>query len=71
MMTMTYHESYGSLPTRLLNLYKNNNASPADHDQVLAAFDCAWNDSDIPWPLVVDFVEAHCQYGQLRLPRYM
>lgn len=69
--SMTYHESYGSLPTRLLNLYRNNNASPADHDAVLAAFDCSWEDDDIPWSLVIDFVTEHCRYGQLRLPLYL
>lgn len=70
-MSMTYHEVYGSLPTRLLNLYKNNNASAADHDMVLAAFDAQWDSDDIPWSLVIDFVQAHCTYGQLRLPRYL
>jgi ribosome biogenesis protein Tsr3 len=71
LQSMTYHESYGELPRRLLNLYKNNNVSPADHDRILMAFDCSWNDTDIPWNSVIVYVQDHCHNGQLYLSTYM
>lgn len=69
-LAMTYQEEFGPLPTRLLRLYRANNVSPADHDQILLRFDCAWGDDDIPWSDVLELVEGHCKYGQLRLPTY-
>jgi len=68
---MTFHESYGELPTSLLRLYRANNASQSDHDLILMSFGHCYGDSDIPWSEVVDFVKGHCSYGQLRLPLYL
>lgn len=72
MMSMTFHESYGSLPTTLLRLYRKHNVSPADHDQILMAFGKSWNDTDIPWEAVTEFVKSQIRPdGVLRLPYYM
>lgn len=70
-LAMTFHESYGSLPTHLLSLYRRHNVSPADHDRILDVFDCRWNSSDIPWAQVLDFVLAHCDNGVFALPIYL
>lgn len=70
-LSMTFHESYGSLPTGLLTIYRRHNVSPSDHDRILAAFDCDWRDSNIPWSKVLDFVLAHCDNGVFRLPMYL
>lgn len=70
-LSMTYHESYGSLPKGLLTLYRRHNVSPSDHDQILATFDKTWQDSDIPWSEVLDFVLASCDNGVFRLPLYL
>lgn len=70
-LSMTYHESYGPLPTHLLRLYRRHNVSPADHDRILANFGKSYQDDDIPWPLVLDFVLANVEDGSFRLPIYM
>ena len=67
---MTFHESYGSLPTNLLRTYKRANVSPADHDSILAAFGKSWNDVDIPWSDVVEYVSLHIRDGIFRPGRY-
>lgn len=69
--SMTFHESYGNLPTGLLRTYRRCNVSPADHDTILAAFGCVWSDTDIPWDAVTEFVAAHTSTGTLALPRYL
>jgi hypothetical protein len=70
MMTMTFHESYGSLPSKLLTAYRKYNVSPADHDTILAHFDKTWLDTDIDWPSVLEFVESHSVDGIFRISRY-
>ena len=71
MMTMIYHESYGPVPKRLLSLYRRHNVSPADHDRILANFGKSYQDDDIPWSKVLDFVLANVENGSFRLPIYM
>lgn len=61
---MTFHESYGSLPTHLLTLYRKYNASPADHDRLLSVTDGDWN-------MVLELVELHSSNGYLALPHYL
>jgi hypothetical protein len=61
---MTYHEAYGNLPTALLRRYRKVNASPADHDQLLAA--CGED-----WDLILQLVEIHSTKGYLALPLYL
>lgn len=34
-MNMTFHESYGDLPANVLSLYRRNNVSPSDHDDLV------------------------------------
>jgi hypothetical protein len=68
---MTYHESYGAVPTNLLRMYKRYNVSPSDHDQILMAFNKTWDSTDIPWQNVLDFVLAHTDNGMFRLPLYL
>lgn len=61
---MTFHESYGNLPTALLRRYRQVNASPADHDQLMAA--CHGD-----WDLILALVENHSTQGYLALPLYL
>jgi len=70
-MSMTFHESYGELPTNLLRLYRRHNVSPADHDRILANFGKSYQDSDIPWHAVLEFVLANIEKGYFQLPIYM
>lgn len=64
LMSMTFHESYGELPTALLKAYRRFNASPADHDLLVAA--CGED-----WPLILKLVLDHSETGILRLPIYL
>jgi hypothetical protein len=68
---MTYHESYGTLPTNLLRMYRRYNVSPADHDRILMAFGWSWDSTNIVWQSVLDFVLAHTDNGQFNLPMYL
>lgn len=61
---MTYHEYYGDLPTALLRLYRKYNASPMDHQTLLAA--CGED-----WDLILQMVETHSTKGYLALPLYL
>lgn len=69
-MSMTFHESYGELPTNLLRLYRRHNVSPADHDQILNRLGYSYGDSSIDWSKVLDLVLAHTDGGTFRLPLY-
>ena len=71
MLSMTFHESYGTLPKRLLTLYRRHNVSQSDHDAILRNFGKSYGDSDIPWSEVLDFVLANVENGYFRLPLYM
>lgn len=71
LLSMTFHESYGELPTSILRLYRRHNVSPADHDRILLTFGKSYGDSDIPWSDVLDFVLANVENGSFRLPIYM
>lgn len=62
LMSMTFHESYGELPTALLKAYKRYNASPADHDRLLAAF------GPDNWSDIFDTVLDYSEKGYLDLP---
>lgn len=64
LMAMTFHESYGELPTALLKAYRRYNASPADHDALVGA--CGEN-----WDLILTMVLNHSETGILRLPIYL
>lgn len=68
---MTFHESYGELPKGLLTIYRRHNVSTSDHDLILANFGFTYGDDGIPWSDVLDFVLAHIEGGQFRLPLYL
>jgi hypothetical protein len=70
MLTMTFHESYGPLPTKLLRTYRRVNVSPADHDTVLRCLGHVWSDTNINWTEVIEFVEQRIHDGRLYLPRF-
>jgi hypothetical protein len=61
---MTFHESYGDLPTALLRRYRKVNASPMDHDILM---DATGGD----WDLILQLVEIHSTKGYLDLPLYL
>jgi hypothetical protein len=65
---MTFHESYGTLPTHLLSLYRRLNASPADHDQLL---NVAATPDGTDWNLILELVNLHSSQGYLALPFYL
>ena len=67
---MTFHESYGSLPTKLLRKYRAANVSPADHDSLLAVFNWTWDSPNIDWDMVSDYLDLHIRDGIYRPGRY-
>jgi hypothetical protein len=71
LLAMTFHDSYGMIPKRLLTLYRRHNVSPSDHDRILACFDKRWDSPDIDWSKVLDFMLQHVDNGVLRLPTYI
>jgi hypothetical protein len=61
---MTYHESYGSLPTSTLRLIKAKNVSPADYDDILAQYGMDYTDADkIPFDMVEDLIRSSSKSG--------
>lgn len=72
---MTFHESYGTLPMRLLRTYKRLNVSPADHDAILYANGFVWQDADnmttSDWASVAAYVESHTVDGIFRQSRWL
>ena len=71
MMSMTFQEEFGSLPTTLLRTYRRTNVSPADHDQILAAFGWTWDSPDIDWTKVMAYVESATVDGYYRPSRWL
>lgn len=71
LLSMTFHESYGMIPKRLLTQYRRHNVSQYDHDAILRSFEKSHSDSDIPWSDVLDFVLANVENGSFQLPIYM
>jgi hypothetical protein len=71
LLSMTFHESYGMIPKRLLTLYRRHNVSPSDHDRILAAFNWTWDSPNIVWQSVLDFVLENVENGYFQLPIYM
>ena len=63
-MGMTFHESYGDVPTPLLRLYKRYNVSPADHDRMMLVTGGDWN-------TILELVTTHSSGGYLALPFYL
>lgn len=41
---MTFHESYGTLPARILKVVRQYNVSPADWDMIIGAVGEDWNE---------------------------
>jgi hypothetical protein len=64
--TMTFHESYGSLPTKTLRLVKKHNVSPTDFDFMLDQFS---GTVDEGWAWVNDHIVSNSEAGSYR-PRY-
>ena len=69
MMSMTFHESYGELPTMVLRAYRKFNASPADHDTLMRV--CRTADGGTDWQLLYDLLTTHSSQGYLALPIYL
>lgn len=69
MATLTFHESYGTMPESTLRLIKAANVSPADWDMMLARWGYNWND-DLPWELVEQHIESHRVRGMYQYPMY-
>lgn len=68
-MNMTFHESYGTMPTSTLRLIRRANVSPADWDGMLARWGYDWDD-DLPWSDVEYHIESHIVNGSYRWPMY-
>lgn len=73
-MTMTFHESYGNLPTHTLKLIKRFNVSPADFDLMLDTLN-PWIDGDDEkpgrpdWQAVDNHIVSNSETG-MYIPRY-
>ena len=52
--TMTFHESYGNLPTNTLRLIRKHNVSPADFDELtdILGFAAYQPGGIIDWPVI-------------------
>lgn len=72
---MTFHESYGHLPMRLLRLYKQVNVSPADHDTIMDRFGFSYDTQEsIPaetWERISEFVTLSSTTGSFRTSLYL
>ena len=68
--TMTFHESYGHMPTTTLALFKRANVSPADWDGMLARWGFEWSDPDLPWVEIENHVLSHMVNGLYSYPMY-
>lgn len=64
--SMTFHESYGSLPKSTLRLIRKFNVSPADFDQMLDMFMGPVPDG---WVWVNDHIVSNSETGMYR-PRF-
>lgn len=62
-MTLTFHESYGSLPKSTLRLVKRFNVSPADFDMMLDQFMGPVPDG---WVWVNSHIQANSAGGYYR-----
>ena len=64
--TMTFHESYGSLPKSTLRLIRKHNVSPADFDLMLDMFMGPVPDG---WRWVNDHIVSNSETG-MYVPRF-
>lgn len=70
MMTMTFHENFGTLPKPLLTLYRKHKITPSEHDQILAYMDMMGETDN--WSVAIDFVNAHVdEAGIFRISKYL
>jgi hypothetical protein len=67
---MTFHESYGTMPTSTLSLFKRAGVSPADWDSMLVRWGFQWGDESLPWDAIEDHVTVHMVNGLYRYPMY-
>jgi hypothetical protein len=63
---ITFHESYGSLPTSTLRLIRKYNVSPADFDFMLDQFSGTVQDG---WVWVNEHIVSNSETGMYR-PRF-
>jgi hypothetical protein len=63
LMSMTFDESYGTLPTNLLRAYRKFNVSPADHDLLV---DRLGDD----WKTILAVVESSSSDGYYKPSRF-
>lgn len=69
-MNMTFHESYGTMPTSTLRLFKRANVTVSDWDSMLARWDFTWGDENLPWQAIEDHITVHMVNGLYRYPMY-
>jgi hypothetical protein len=57
--TMTFHESYGSLPTHILRMCKRFNIPPAEYDMLLVKFGEVVTDWDAMYDYIAENVNPN------------
>ena len=65
---MTFHESYGNLPTKTLRLIRKHNVSPADFDIMtdILGFDAYQPGGIIDWSVIGDHIVSNSEMGMYR-----
>lgn len=63
-MAMTFHESYGDLPKRLLTMVRKYNVSPADWDALRDLFGDEWT-------AIMEFIDTNSTSGYYNPSRYL
>lgn len=71
MSQMTFHESYGDLPTKTLRLIRKFNVSPADFDCMtdVLGFDAYSPGGVIDWSVIDTHIVSNSETGMYR-PRF-
>lgn len=70
METMTFDESYGTMPTRTRACIRRHNVSPSDWDMMLSRWGYKWDEPNLPWREIENHIETHSRYGSYSYPLY-
>lgn len=65
--TMTFHESYGTLPKSTLRLIRKFNVSPADYDFIMMESSRIFGeDGEVDWSVIDEHIVSNSETGMYR-----
>lgn len=68
--TMTFHESYGTMPVKTLRLIRKCNVSPADYDFIMMESSRVFGEEgEIDWTVINEHIISNSETGMYR-PRF-